>query len=69
MMPSDTGAEKKQLCLSLGAQKWVDFRETKDLVKDIKNAAGGEGPHAALVSAASVGFDLRARVIITVLNP
>ena len=54
--PSDTGAEKKELCLSLGAEKWVDFRETKDLVKDIKNAAGGEGPHAALVSAASVSF-------------
>jgi alcohol dehydrogenase, propanol-preferring len=42
--------------LSLGAEKWVDFRETKDLVTDIKNAAGGEGPHATLVSAASVSF-------------
>ena len=40
--------------MQLGAEKWVDFRETKDLVKDIKDAAGGEGPHAALVSAASV---------------
>jgi propanol-preferring alcohol dehydrogenase len=49
----DTGAEKKELCLKLGAEKWIDFRETKDLVKDIKEAAGGEGPHAALVSAAS----------------
>lgn len=53
---SDTGAEKKELCLSLGAEKWIDFRETKDLVKEIKNATGGEGPHAALVSAASVSF-------------
>jgi hypothetical protein len=50
----DTGAEKKELCLKLGAEKWVDFRETKDLVKDIKEAAAGDGPHAALVSAASV---------------
>jgi len=50
----DTGAEKKELCLKLGAEKWVDFRETKDLVKDIREAAGGEGPHAALVSATSV---------------
>ncbi|KAI9436127.1 GroES-like protein [Russula earlei] len=49
----DTGAEKRELCLELGAEKWVDFRETKDLVKDIKNAAGGDGPHAALVSAAN----------------
>lgn len=52
----DTGAEKKELCLSLGAEKWIDFRETKDLVKEIRNATGGEGPHAALVSAASVSF-------------
>ena len=51
---TDTGREKRELCLQLGAEKWVDFRETKDLVKDIKDAAGGEGPHAALVSAASV---------------
>ena len=68
---SDTGAEKKELCLSLGAEKWVDFRETKDLVKEIKNATGGDGPHAALVSAASVRlfFLLQARVVATVLNP
>ncbi|KAI0302895.1 GroES-like protein [Multifurca ochricompacta] len=49
----DTGEEKKKLCLELGAEKWIDFRESKDLVKDIKDAAGGDGPHAALVSAAS----------------
>ncbi|KII87609.1 hypothetical protein PLICRDRAFT_111977 [Plicaturopsis crispa FD-325 SS-3] len=49
----DTGAEKKELCLSLGAEKWIDFRESKDLVADIKAATGGEGPHAALVTAAT----------------
>ena len=53
---ADTGAEKKELCLKLGAEKWVDFRESKDLVKDIKDAAGGDGPHAALVSAANVSL-------------
>ncbi|KAH9963063.1 GroES-like protein [Russula compacta] len=47
------GKEKRELCLNLGAEKWVDFRESKDLVKDIKDAAGGDGPHAALVAAAS----------------
>ena len=52
----DTGTEKKELCLSLGAEKWVDFRETKDLVGDIKNTAGGDGPHAAVVSGASMSF-------------
>lgn len=44
------------MCLELGAEKWIDFRETKDLVKDIKEAAGGDGPHATLVSAASVSL-------------
>jgi hypothetical protein len=68
LSPSDTGTEKKELCLSLGAEKWIDFRETKDLVSDIKNAAGGEGPHAALVSAASVSFVHLVYFMITVLN-
>lgn len=54
--------------MSLGAEKWIDFRETKDLVGDIKNAAGGEGPHAALVSAASVSFVDLVHFMITVLN-
>lgn len=49
----DTTEEKKKLVLSLGAEKWIDFRETKDLVADIKAATGGLGPHAAVVAAAS----------------
>jgi propanol-preferring alcohol dehydrogenase len=61
---SDTGAEKKELCLSLGAEKWIDFRETKDLVKEIRNVTGGEGPHAALVSAASVSFSSSYRCVL-----
>lgn len=64
---SDTGAEKKELCKRLGAEKWIDFRETKDLVKEIKDATGGTGAHAALVSAASVRlfFVLQMRVKVT----
>ena len=54
--------------MSLGAEKWIDFHETKDLVSDIKNAAGGEGPHAALVSAASVSFVYLVHFMITMLN-
>ena len=49
----DTGAEKRDLCFSLGAEAWVDFKETKDLVADIKAACDGEGPHAAIVTAAN----------------
>ncbi|KAJ3889689.1 chaperonin 10-like protein [Lentinula edodes] len=46
----DTGAEKKDLCLKLGAEKWVDFAESKDIVKDVQEAAGGLGPHAAIIA-------------------
>ncbi|OCH86803.1 GroES-like protein [Obba rivulosa] len=49
----DTGAEKKELCLKLGAEKWIDFRETKNLVQDIKDATGGKGAHAAVITAAN----------------
>lgn len=51
--PTDTGAEKKNLCTKLGAEAWVDFKETKDLVGDIKAATGGKGAHAAVVTAAT----------------
>ncbi|RPD75485.1 GroES-like protein [Lentinus tigrinus ALCF2SS1-7] len=49
----DTGAEKKDLVMRLGAEKWIDFRETKDLVKDIVEATDGFGAHAAVVTAAN----------------
>lgn len=49
----DTGAEKQELVTRLGAEKWVDFRETKDLVKDIIAATDGLGAHAAVVTAAT----------------
>jgi propanol-preferring alcohol dehydrogenase len=49
----DTGAEKKELCLQLGAEKWIDFNESKDLVKDVRVACDGLGPHCALVTSAN----------------
>ncbi|KAI0806269.1 GroES-like protein [Irpex lacteus] len=49
----DTGAEKRDLVLSLGAEKWIDFKESKDLVKDIVAATDGLGPHTAVVTAAT----------------
>lgn len=51
----DTGAEKKQLCLELGADKWIDFKESKDIVKDIKDATNGLGAHSTIVTSASSG--------------
>jgi hypothetical protein len=53
---TDSGADKKKLCLELGADKWIDFNETKDLVGDIKALTDGLGAHSALVTAASVRF-------------
>jgi len=46
----DTGEAKRDLALRLGAEKWIDFRESKDLVEDVKEATAG-GPHAALIAA------------------
>ncbi|THU93239.1 mannitol-1-phosphate dehydrogenase M1PDH1 [Dendrothele bispora CBS 962.96] len=47
----DTGASKKSLCLSLGADAWVDFVETGEkFVQEVQKAAGGLGPHAAVVA-------------------
>jgi propanol-preferring alcohol dehydrogenase len=50
----DTGDLKKKLCLSLGAEKWVYFRESKDLIKDIIAATDGLGPEAAIIAAGDV---------------
>jgi len=50
----DTGESKKNLCLSLGAEKWVDFRESKDLINDVKAATDGLGPEAAIIAAGDV---------------
>ncbi len=39
--------------MKLGAEKWIDYKETKDLVKDIRDATGGHGPNVAVVTAAT----------------
>ncbi|GAB1524191.1 Alcohol dehydrogenase [Rhizoctonia solani] len=54
----DTGDEKKALCQKLGAEAFVDFKSSPDLIEEIKKVADGLGPHAAIVaSASSVGYD------------
>ena len=45
----DTGEDKRELSLSLGAEAWVDFRESTNLVADVIAATGG-GAHAAIVT-------------------
>jgi len=47
-------AEKRKICLELGAEKFIDFKESgDDLVKHIIEATDGRGPHCALIAAAS----------------
>ena len=48
----DTGEAKKSLALSLGAEKWIDFRAplTGDLVNDFYAATNWLGAHAVLVT-------------------
>ncbi|OJA11847.1 hypothetical protein AZE42_04070 [Rhizopogon vesiculosus] len=49
----DTGSDKKKLCMELGAKKWIDFTEVKDIVQAVREACGGEGAHCAIVTSAS----------------
>lgn len=43
----DGGEKKKIFCKSLGAEKYVDFTTSTDLVKDVVEATNG-GPHGAI---------------------
>ena len=61
---TDTGDAKKELCLKLGAEKWVDFRESSDVIEDVKRATDGLGPKAAIITASVVRL-LSSGIILT----
>ena len=42
---------KKKLCMEMGAEEFVDFREVKDVAEKVKEIAGGIGAHGVLVTA------------------
>lgn len=48
----DTGKEKEDLCKELGAEAFVNFETSKDVVKEVKDITNG-GPQASIVVAAS----------------
>jgi len=48
----DGGDEKKKLCEKLGAETFIDFTQTKDIVAAVKKATNG-GAHTALIVATS----------------
>lgn len=50
----DSGEGKRELCLSLGAEKYIDFAESKDIIADVKATCGELGAHVALITTASV---------------
>ena len=47
----DSGESKRDLCMSLGAEVFVDFRETENVVERIKEVTEGLGAHGVLVTA------------------
>ncbi|KAM5354440.1 hypothetical protein ACJ41O_001089 [Fusarium nematophilum] len=49
----DGGDEKRKVCMDLGADTFVDFKTSPDVVSEIQNASGGLGPDAVLLLAAS----------------
>lgn len=50
----DSGDEKKEMCTKLGADKFVDFAKSDNVVKDMQAATeDGLGPHAVLLVAVS----------------
>lgn len=47
----DTGADKRELCLKLGAEEFIDFRETSDVAAKVIEVADGIGAHGVFVTA------------------
>ncbi|CAI4215606.1 unnamed protein product [Parascedosporium putredinis] len=52
----DAGDDKAKACKELGAQAFIDFSKSKNLVEDVKAATpDGLGPHAVILLAVSEG--------------
>ena len=47
----DAGDEKKKLATEMGAEEFIDFRETKDIAVRVKEVTEGQGAHGVLVTA------------------
>ena len=47
----DSGDDKRKLCLEMGAEAFVDFREVKDVASETKQIADGVGAHGVIVTA------------------
>ncbi|CAG8055484.1 unnamed protein product [Penicillium nalgiovense] len=50
----DSGDEKRVMCQKLGSEAYIDFKQSKDIVSDVKAVTpGGLGAHAVLLLAVS----------------
>ena len=47
----DSGADKRRLALEMGAEHFVDFRETESAAEEVKRIADGIGAHGVFVTA------------------
>lgn len=47
----DGGEAKKKLCLSMGAEAFIDFREVKDVPAKVIEISDGVGAHGVVVTA------------------
>lgn len=47
----DSGADKKELSLKMGAEVFVDFREVEDVVSEVVRIADNIGVHGVFVTA------------------
>ncbi|KAK0108606.1 hypothetical protein ONS95_003402 [Cadophora gregata] len=47
----DTGAQKKNLSIEMGAEEFVDFKDVEDVAAEVKRVAGGVGAHGVIVTA------------------
>ncbi|KAF9467921.1 chaperonin 10-like protein [Collybia nuda] len=52
----DSGEEKKKLCLDLGADHWIDFKECKDIVDSVTAATDGLGAHSVVITTPGSGY-------------
>ncbi|CAE6499395.1 unnamed protein product [Rhizoctonia solani] len=58
------GQVKKELCLKLGAESFIDFKKSGNLVEDVMRAADGVGVHAAIVTSGSAaGYEQALRYL------
>jgi alcohol dehydrogenase, propanol-preferring len=58
----DSGDDKRDMCKNVGAEEWIDFKNSKDIVQDVKAICGGIGAHLAVITSPIVSGILSTQV-------